>query len=345
MSVAPVSADVGGRFTPAGYHPKGGLLDVAALATNNVWVVGNRPRDHYRQFAASVSHWDGTTWHVQYLDRSRYSDLAGISALDRDDIWAVGSHEPQSVAQPLIEHWDGSSWTEFPTANPPKKGGLSAVDALAGDDVWAVGSAGNRALIEHWNGQKWVQLRNPVSGELYSVYGASVSDVWAVGARYDNGYWRPVVEHYDGQSWSQDKAFIDVEPTGTTSPSGVYASSPDDVWVAGYSQAPAGGGLRILLEHWDGTSWSLVPGPKGDQMLFAIDGTSANDIWAVGAHGLYYGLALHWDGTQWTRNYDGRGFPPMDAVSAHASTDVWALSNGDRYASVEHWNGTKWMYR
>src|SRR5436309_3023426 len=44
---------------------------------------------------------------------------------------------------------------------------------------------------------------------------------------------------------------------------GVAAVAPNDIWAVGYSSlSPYGGTERTLIEHWDGTSWSIVPSPS-----------------------------------------------------------------------------------
>src|SRR4051794_13492246 len=81
---------------------------------------------------------------------------------------------------------------------------------------------------------------------------------------------------------------------------GVAAVSTNDVWAVGN----AGG--DTLTEHWDGTSWSIVPSPHpgaSTNELFEVVALSTNDVWAVGYY--YDGstdatLTEHWDGTAWS---------------------------------------------
>ena len=83
------------------------------------------------------------------------------------------------------------------------------------------------------------------------------------------------------------------------------AVADDDVWSVGRS------GRLTLTEHWDGTSWTVVPSPNGNpnppagirfaNWLAGASALSTNDVWAVG----YFfendavrqrTLILHWDG-------------------------------------------------
>src|SRR5205823_13678772 len=61
----------------------------------------------------------------------------------------------------------------------------------------------------------------------------------------------------------------------------VAAISPNDVWAVGYYS----NGTITLVEHWDGTQWSIVPSPNpgdSDNYLGAVATVSSNDVWAVG---------------------------------------------------------------
>src|SRR5947207_320787 len=61
-----------------------------------------------------------------------------------------------------------------------------------------------------------------------------------------------------------------------------------------------------LIEHWDGSRWSVVPRPDPGDYNFLADvaARSPTDAWAVGstfdATG-WHNLILHWDGASWTR--------------------------------------------
>jgi hypothetical protein len=58
----------------------------------------------------------------------------------------------------------------------------------------------------------------------------------------------------------------------------VTAVSSNNVWAVG------GAGGNALVEHWDGTSWSIVSNLviAGSGGLSSVSADSANDVWAVG---------------------------------------------------------------
>jgi hypothetical protein len=335
---------------PAAVHGVVGTLVAAtSLSADDMWAVGSRPRNHFKEFGAFTVHWDGSKWTQQILDVTHFSTLDGVDAAASDDVWAVGSRRPETKPMPLIEHWDGTDWSVVETSNPPARGELHDVQVVASNDAWAVGRGGKVAMIEHWKGDKWSRIKNPVLGELRSVDGSSASDIWAVGSKDRGRDFEPVVEHFDGSTWRQDKSFINPVPGNETYPTAVVSNSPTDAWVFGwYADNHSGGDSKMLIEHWDGTAWKLLKGPSGIGRDFSLNdaaGTSSSDIWAVGSYERHvnaFHLIIHWDGTRWTRVVDLRGDNTLLGVTADSPTDAWAVSKFDKFAEIEHWDGASW---
>jgi hypothetical protein len=132
---------------------------------------------------------------------------------------------------------------------------------------------------------------------------------------------------------------------------GIEAVSANDIWAVGL--AYEGTTARTLIEHWNGTQWTIVPSPNvgtESAYLFKVSAVSANDIWAIGTHNGRT-LALHWNGVQWsiidTPN-PGINENYLLDVEAVAANDVWAVGyfrNGPPYASIPfiaHWDGKSW---
>ena len=89
--------------------------------------------------------------------------LRGVSADSGGDAWAVGyyqRHFTGAPANPLIVHWNGTTWTRSPSPHPSStQNVLSGVSAVSGSDAWAVGDYNNNGAIDvlilHWNGTTW----------------------------------------------------------------------------------------------------------------------------------------------------------------------------------------------
>ncbi len=64
----------------------------------------------------------------------------------------------------------------------------------------------------------------------------------------------------------------------------VAISSPCDAWAVGFQ---TGSGIdATLTEHWNGTTWTVVPSPAPGtlSLLRSVRGTSPSDVWAVGSY-------------------------------------------------------------
>jgi len=258
------------------------LNAVAALSSTDVWAVGQ-----WRRFAgtgynhALVEHWDGTSWTVipTLHPSMAISILFGVAALSSNDVWAVGYEEDLTTGyRTLIEHWDGSTWTIVQDGT--SEGWLTSVTAIAPDDVWAVGSTNyiGQGLIEHWDGTAWTETLLQDAVFLRSVTAINQNDVWAVGQLPHDGdgdYTYAV--HFDGSSWTQAPTPSPlqrhtIDQNWLTS---VTALASDDVWAAGIMRDPDFGILdRTFTEHWDGSTWTVVPTPRqGDNVN--------NDFWGI----------------------------------------------------------------
>jgi hypothetical protein len=286
----------------------------AAIADNDIWAVGI---SNSQPFAV---HFDGKNWSsVSTPTLSGGGSFSGVVAVASNDVWAVGS----TGSQPLIEHWDGTSWSVVSSPKLPHGGSLSAVTAISTNNVWAVGDSDNLSvdLVEHWDGTSWSVVSSPAfKGSLDVIYGASAdasNDVWAVG---NPG----LILHFDGTSWS--RTVLPPARYGGPALFAVAALSPSNVWAVGMVRPSAAFEWRPLVEHWDGTSWSVVsspePNPKIGYNLKAIAAISATDIWAAGTTGIE-----NWNGTSWSLVSavpSGVSFP--DGVAALSDGTVVVVS-------------------
>ena len=213
---------------------------------------------------------------------------------------------------------------------------------------------------------------NSASGQLdndnlHSVTCASASECWAVGYfRATNGNGdatgipQTLIEQWNGNSWaivpSPNKLTSDNSPT-YNSLYGVTCTSASECWAAGYS---AGSVVpwQTLVEHWDGTQWSIVSSPNGDNgslagnFLYAVSCASASECWAVGntvdtssGSSITQTLIELWDGTQWsvvaspnpgaTNNF-------LTGVTCASALECWAVGYHQGQTLIEQWDGTQW---
>jgi len=143
---------------------------------------------------------------------------------------------------------------------------------------------------------------------------------------------------------------------------GITAVADNDVWAVGWSQQPGAPPYikRTLIEHFDGTGWTIVPSPNplNDTLsqLHSVSAASAHDVWAVGGtnNGTLPSRTLiqHWNGAQWSivpsPSPDDQ-VNELRGVAALAANDVWAVgysfgtqSQTNIDTLVLHWDGLHW---
>lgn len=286
------------------------------------------------------------------------SQLDAIAFGAGGDAWAVGASGQLDVdSQTLAEHWTGRSWTVVPTPNPAGADSAHLLDvaAIGADDVLAVGhwvphgSAAFEPLVERWDGAAWSVVATPTPpggvATLEAVAARSPRDVWVVGSSSAG----TLTEHWDGAAWT-----IVPSPNAGVAGNileGVAAVASNDVWAAG---SFLDGSLfqHPLLEHWDGTRWSIAPLPstRPGSGLFGVAAVASNDVWAVGFEGPGNSTALieHWDGSAWRIVPSPAVFgSALVSVAAISSADVWAVgafinSQHQLQPLAEHWDGASW---
>ena len=153
------------------------LIAVKALSANNIWAVGYSIDDASTGIAHTlVEHWNGQQWSVVASpDDGSYRELEGISIVDANNIWSVGSAQgPGTSTATLIEHWNGQRWSIVDSPGPgTATNDLSAVIAISSTDIWATGEFFNdsnhtKTLIEHWNGQQWSVVASPATRSSFN---------------------------------------------------------------------------------------------------------------------------------------------------------------------------------
>jgi hypothetical protein len=69
---------------------------------------------------------------------------------------------------------------------------------------------------------------------------------------------KTVIEHWNGTSW---RVVTSPNTDAGSVLNSISAISPTDIWAAGCGACGGVGGGAALIEHWDGTSWSVNPTP------------------------------------------------------------------------------------
>ncbi len=293
-----------------------GLVAASASSPTDIWAVGQ-----------STIHWDGTkftAFPAPMIKGDNTSELNGVVDISPTLAWAAGNvNIGEANPGQVIEQWNGIEWKVVagPSLPPGVEASVFAMAATSADDIWAIGSLlGDEGeqlfyLFEHWNGSQWTATTLANGGAfLFGASADATNDVWAVGfSGFENDNSSTLALHYNGSTWSE-------VPTpnvgvGANQLNAALALAPNNVWAVGFStpvQPPQEAATLTLIEHYDGTNWSVVESPNvgpasiyQSNRLFGITADSANDIWAFGSYfssdgsGHQHTLLEHWNGTGW----------------------------------------------
>ena len=205
---------------------------------------------------------------------------------------------------------------------------------------------------------------------VLSVWGASPTDVYAVGGPLGNSGFEALALHFDGTQWRDlnaggpetfwwvngsspsdvwmvgtegrivhwdGSAFTDHVSRTTATLWGVWAASPTDAWIVGGTPGKGAAAPNDIVLHWDGRAWSpeLLPGEPLGRSLFKVWGTSSENLYVVGEAGTLW----HRKGTTWSLEPEVPiASGTLFTVAGCSATDLYAVGNFD----VLHGDGTTW---
>jgi hypothetical protein len=245
--------------------------------------------------------------------------LLSIGGRSATDVWAVGADKGRG---PIVLHYDGTTWQRRDTG---VRGHLWWVHAFE-DGTAMMGGAGG--LIVHWDGSAFHRMQTPGLGRhtVFGLWGASPSDVYAVGGSANRGGF---VWHYDGTRWSEETLPRDIplltfdvagddDPTDLPGLFKVWGDGSGNVWVVGAAST-------ILHREGSDPFEVVASGLTSAQTLFTVAG-NAQLVVAVGGggngvlvegvggtfadrtpalSGLIQGISVRPDGTAWASGARG----------------------------------------
>jgi hypothetical protein len=323
------------------------LLSVACASDSECWGVGVGAPSRFQTVA---ERWDGSSWTITESPNKLIpldDILSDVTCVSASDCWAVGSYYDDYNGNGdlgLIDHWDGTSWT---MVSAPQTRYLSGVRCTSGSDCWTAGA------IEHWDGSSWTV--NGAPDPVFSLSCVSASDCWAAGYHFGNG--TTAIDHWDGTAWATVTS-----PGGVPRPyynylNDVTCVSASDCWAVGW-YGTASGTTQALIEHWDGSVWTVVSANTGaapDYELYGVACASASNCWTVGGYAAdnttapYQTLIEHWDGTSWavvtSPNTSTTQHNMLKGVTCASELDCWAVGWHDltpEQTLIEHWDGSSW---
>jgi hypothetical protein len=330
------------------------LYGVATTSDSDAWAVGySNAAPNGLNAKPVIDHWNGSAWSQAAAPSTGYSTntLAAVSASSTSDAWAVGYSEPRRYTfDPLAFQWNGTAWSvssSFASALADQLG--VGVADISPTDAYAIGGhlgSAHNGLVARWNGTTWTQLTVPLPSndnlpsDLYAISADSASDVWIVGT-YElevnsSDYAEETYSlHWNGSTWS----IVPMPLEPGTNPdfeyvfNAVKADSPTDVWAVGESSNAESGSAATLIEHYNGTQWSIVSSPSpgsGAGLTGVTTSNATNSVWAVGDYtpagsSVAQTLTLNWNGSTWNTVASPNGSTGSSVLLSVATTPGAAI--------------------
>jgi len=344
--VGPVAAN---GATRAATKTPGHLMDVQCFGAKCI-ATGTRIGGAELTLA---ERFDGTTWSVVPTRNpagAHSAFLGGLACTSLTNCIATGWYQDAANKFiPLAERWNGTSWAtmSLPTSTGALLGRISCINAK---DCWAGGrnDVTKRSFFAHWNGTAWSYTPSPVPPGriptwIDSVTCSAAGFCMAVGETI-GGYY---AARLSGATWIS---------TPISGPSGAYpallgvaCTASNSCQSVGTTDVGFGSTARSVIERWNGTTWTVVPGvnPAGHTAVGFQDVacTAANACIAVGSsdHPTTKTLAARWNGAKWavqaTPNPAGSTTTWFDrincptATNCTASLGFWKKKGGSRVGS------------
>jgi hypothetical protein len=337
---------------------------------------------HYRLVASS---WAGTTrgldmtfttpsWSIQTTvnppGEKQRTEMTGVSCWSTTGCAAAGYFiDASGVPSTLIERWDGSTWSQQETPNPPgdlqkilNSISCSSATACVATGFYDVSDSERRALALRWNGTTW-KLIPPVDpttyDELRKVSCTSGSACTAVGDSSSG----PLAERWNGKTWTVQEVPIPEGGGADTLLLDVSCATAKACMAVGRSAGSISGTDRTLAESWNGVAWTVQTtiAPLEDSGFGGVSCSAATACTAVGSDDNIgqAGQALieRWNGAAWEvqpspappgGEQQEWGLSEVSCPGLRSCVAVGAYGKRPGHVGLllgERWNGTEWESR
>lgn len=296
------------------------LLGVSCPAPGDCTAVGYSDADRTSAEAPLAEQWNGSHWAIEPTPSAStgppgINRFTAVSCVLASDCTAFGTgHSATVFDTPLVEHWDGASWTvqAIPVPVHSTAAGLNGGTCVSDTNCTATGwNAPSRhgpavPLIEHWDGTSWKVMHAPLPpGTHRGQMTGGISCPTATSCIATGDYWQPssrttgvMAERWNGTRWKAETLPAPPFSVDTELP-GISCTRPTQCTAVGSANISGG---APLVERLSGGSWTIQAGAfSGTITLSGVSCQSVNSCTAVGDDASNDGLAAHWDGTSWTK--------------------------------------------
>jgi hypothetical protein len=211
---------------------------------------------------------------------STFAQLQGVACPGSTNCFAAGWYRTATATTPLVDAWNGTSWTAASLSLPAgtTNAELADVSCTSTTACTAVGyfttsSVAERTMVLRWNGTAWSTQTsaNPsgtTSAQLQGVACTGATACQAVGFYADaTGAQHGLAQVWNGASWTLKTV---PDPAGGTSLGlNDVSCTSGSVCSAVGSYTATAGNVEPSAAAWNGTAWTLATVPKGTGNLAA----------------------------------------------------------------------------
>lgn len=274
--------------------------------------------------------------------------IRSIWGTSETNVYAVGG---AATTNGRFYKWDGTTWTEPASATFSSVGGVRTIFGFGTSELW-VGGRSAAMLRSLDSGASWTSVNSGLPTDFWcrALWGASNTDIWAVGLHFDS--LNAAIYRYNGSTW----VAVDASSFGQTTINKVWGTAADNVFMVSdnakfatyngstLTQIPPAvsqpllslwvldannilaSGANASVSNGTSTSRSAFPttGLVGTESLWAITGTSTSNLYAASADGTLNKHVLLWNGSTWAYETTGLSGSMYAIWTSPDGSRVWA---------------------
>ena len=281
-------------------------------------------------------------WRVVFRASTPYLVLTSITAVNRQDAWAVGFYGKTGDARrPVVLHWNGSRWARVTVAVMGTGYTASRVQSTGPDDVWIIGTATVKDRTQtrdlRFNGTGWSVVPTP-STLLGAGIVVSYSNAWMIATescRTLPARCSTRLAHWNGSAWTY--FWVPFEVSG-------FAAVDGHVWVTGLERMDVARGIGYpALFKWNGRQWTGF-GRTYQHLAYpsSVAASRRGDVWLqiTPAAGKNRELIYHWRHGHRTsmaipKTVGGLGLVVSTPITYDGRRGFWS--------ALARWTGTRWI--